>query len=218
MTDRPTFTTKRARPSSNEGTVDPPSQARTLRPHEVKTWSQMWSTWYGKALIGTASVLGVLFVLAIVIAIFAPAESDDSTAAAPAKSSAKPAPPKAPRSFAQYLKDGDVDDVVKASCNQARACEITISFTPSGFGSDRDEVTEATRKAQKVAWEKKPKPTSVLVEVESDTTSVGGKEQRDIVMGVLCSREAAAEIDWDNVQAKGLRILCDVSPRVGFDD
>jgi hypothetical protein len=170
-----------------------------------------WKRWH-KIVISIS--LG-LFVLVVLIAAFAPdTEQGPPVRAATEK---KAAPKK--QKFAGYLKDRDVDDVKSARCDPDLGyCEIVVAKDISGFGSDRDETTEQTKEAFKAAWGWKPQPKKVAVVVRTDLVSVGGKESEGDAMVVECDRAANADIDWGNVDAEGLRTLCDTRPQIRFDD
>lgn len=168
----------------------------TLRPSEIKTYGQMWSTWYGKILMGAAGTLGAFALLAVVVVIAGPeAETKAQSPAAALR---------------------EADDVTAAACAPG-GCTATVDFTAPGLGSARDQTVRATFPAMAAAWGAAPAPTSVRVSVESDTLSVGGKEGRATAMVVTCTAEQAAEINWDGVDADGIRKLCDVSERINFD-
>ena len=53
--------------------------------------------------------------------------------------------------------------------------------------------------------------------VYGPTTDVGGKEDVSQVMLVVCDRKAHRQIDWENVDADGIKTICDYTPRVNFD-
>ena len=40
-------------------------------------------------------------------------------------------------------------------------------------------------------------------------TTIGGKSKTDLLFTLSCDRGAASQIDWNNVEGKGLRALCD---------
>ena len=52
------------------------------------------------------------------------------------------------------------------------------------------------------------------IEVVGPVTSVGGKSSNGPLWTLACDRSAASQIDWDNVDAKGMRSLCTFTPLV----
>jgi len=53
--------------------------------------------------------------------------------------------------------------------------------------------------------------------VYGPTTDVGGKEDVSQVMLVVCDRRANRQIDWDNIEADGIKAICEYEQRVSFD-
>lgn len=55
---------------------------------------------------------------------------------------------------------------------------------------------------------------SVLLVAWGKVTTVGGKEQAAPILRVRCTRSAADQIDWGNVDVDGIKALCDWTPMV----
>jgi|SRR5271166_4304211 len=50
---------------------------------------------------------------------------------------------------------------------------------------------------------------SGTISVSGPVTTIGGKSKTDLLFTLSCDRDAASQIDWNNVEGKGLRALCD---------
>lgn len=50
-----------------------------------------------------------------------------------------------------------------------------------------------------------------------DVVSVGGKESVEPILKVSCDRQAADQIDWDNVDLDGIKTLCNYHELVNID-
>lgn len=53
--------------------------------------------------------------------------------------------------------------------------------------------------------------------VYGPTVGIGGKESVSPVMFVECDRKAHRQINWDNIDADGIKAICDYDARVDFD-
>jgi hypothetical protein len=53
-----------------------------------------------------------------------------------------------------------------------------------------------------------PQFQSGTINVSGPVTTIGGKSKTDLLYTLSCDRDAASQIDWNNVEGKGLRTLC----------
>lgn len=115
------------------------------------------------------------------------------------------------------LGDGPTDygkpRIVGVDCDKDRAaCRIaygadTPVFDPEG------ELLDATRPIWKKLFSD-PKFEKASITIWGQTTTVGGKDSYDPVLRLFCTREANDLIDWDKVDAGGLKQLCDYTALV----
>ena len=57
---------------------------------------------------------------------------------------------------------------------------------------------------------------SATITAWGELTSVGGKKSQGALFHLTCNRQAANQIDWTNVDAKGIKALCTWVPLVNF--
>jgi hypothetical protein len=50
----------------------------------------------------------------------------------------------------------------------------------------------------------------VFIAAWGPVTTVGGKTKEALVLNIDCTRAAADQIDWDNVDVSGMKTLCEV--------
>ena len=101
-----------------------------------------------------------------------------------------------------------------ADCTRARNC--TIAYTvqqPMGGLWDNERVAdlqlvEPTRQIWKALFTD-PHFQSGTIRVRGPVTTIGGKADSGTYYLLTCDRDAASHIDWNNVDGKGIRILCD---------
>jgi hypothetical protein len=62
-----------------------------------------------------------------------------------------------------------------------------------------------------------PRLRRAMLEAWGETVSVGGQETVSAVMRLTCDRAAHRQINWSNIDADGMRRLCDYSELVNFD-
>jgi len=92
-------------------------------------------------------------------------------------------------------------------CTGEMTC--TIAYTVQGFGADADEkLVEPTRQMWKALFTD-PQFHSGVIRVSGLATTIGGKTETRTYYLLTCDRSAASQIDWDNVDGKGIRIFCD---------
>lgn len=77
----------------------------------------------------------------------------------------------------------------------------TPVFDPEG------ELIDAQRPIFKEAFAIR-KVKSLSIRTKGQVTSVGGKESIDSVMDITCDRAANSQIDWDQIDAGGVKKLC----------
>ena len=111
--------------------------------------------------------------------------------------------------------NGDEDSPGLAKPPRARcggpACTIMYTIKePTGISTSL-ELIDPTRGVFKALF-KDPSIHEVVVEVIGPTTSIGGKSSNSQLFSLSCNRQAANQIDWDNVGADGLKTLCVYQP------
>lgn len=114
--------------------------------------------------------------------------------------------------------DGKNQDGVRlvreASCNE-QTCVVDLRPREPTFNVEREYI-EATRPLFKRLFALKSL-TEAKVNVYGKVTSVGGKESVALIASLTCDRSAARQIDWDNVDVDGLKLLCEWFPMVKLD-
>ena len=99
-------------------------------------------------------------------------------------------------------------------CTGERNC--TIAYTvqqPMGGLWDKDgvadlQLVEPTRQIWKALFTD-PQFQSGTIKVGGPVTTIGGKAETGAYYLLTCDRDAASHIDWNNVDGKGIRTLCD---------
>ena len=99
-------------------------------------------------------------------------------------------------------------------CTGERNC--TIAYTvqqPMGGLWDKEgvadlQLVEPTRQIWKALFTD-PHFQSGTIRVRGPVTTIGGKADSGTYYLLTCDRDAASHIDWNNVDGKGIRILCD---------
>lgn len=90
-------------------------------------------------------------------------------------------------------------------------CSIRYALKEPG-GIDTDvELLEPQRPIWKALFAD-PRFTRGSIEVDGPLSSVGGKRSVGAYLTLSCDRAASNQIDWDNVDGKGLRTLCTYTP------
>ncbi len=93
--------------------------------------------------------------------------------------------------------------------------ECSISYVlkePTGI-SFNHELMEPTRQVWKAIFTD-PSIKAAKINVEGPLESVGGKSSTGTIYSLECTREDAEQIDWDNVEADGMKKLCNYQKEV----
>jgi hypothetical protein len=92
-------------------------------------------------------------------------------------------------------------------------CQIDYTVKrPLGMSADL-ELLAPTRGIWKKLFSD-PRFDNGTMVVSGPTTTVGGKSEESILFTLSCDRRAAAQIDWNVVDGKGIRTLCKYIPAV----
>jgi len=95
----------------------------------------------------------------------------------------------------------------QVNCDGETSCNITYTVKePTGIDSNL-ELVQPTRQIWKAMFEDS-NFQSGRIEVDGPLTSVGGKSSTGPFFTLSCDRSAASQIDWNNVDGKGLKALC----------
>jgi hypothetical protein len=109
-----------------------------------------------------------------------------------------------------------LDGPISVHCDNAKSCQIAYAIgEPLGgtSGMDDVEMIEPTRQIWETLFAD-PQFQSGTIVVSGPMTSVGGTSSTGVYYMLTCDRRAAAEIDWDKVDGKGLRTVCRYSPEL----
>jgi hypothetical protein len=90
-----------------------------------------------------------------------------------------------------------------------------VHYNPDEYVSSPDEFLDALRPIWKKLFSD-PTFQSGYIEGWAKLTSVGGKSSHGRAFSITCDRAANAQIDWDNVDAKGMKALCVYHAYVNF--
>jgi hypothetical protein len=96
-------------------------------------------------------------------------------------------------------------------CTGERNCTIayTVQQPMGGLWDKADlQLVEPTRQIWKALFTD-PRFQSGTIRVRGPVTTTGGKAETGAYYLLTCDRDAASHIDWNNVDGKGIRILCD---------
>jgi hypothetical protein len=96
-------------------------------------------------------------------------------------------------------------------CTGERNCTIayTVQQPMGGLWDKADlQLVEPTRQIWKVLFTD-PQFQSGTIKVRGPVTTIGGKAETGAYYLLTCDRDAASHIDWNNVDGKGIRTLCD---------
>jgi hypothetical protein len=92
------------------------------------------------------------------------------------------------------------------NCTRETTCDI--AYTVQGSPSDPDsQLIEPTRQMWKGLFTD-PQFQSGTITVSGPVTTIGGKTETSTYYTLTCDRDAASQINWDNVDGKGIRTLC----------
>ncbi len=160
-------------------------------------------------------VVGGLLTLVILIAI---GSSEEET------SSPKPEQSEAVtvRSFDEQLESVVLESVeengpVTVWC---RGPECRVFYEVQETGGFLLSPQEAIFEEQRRIWRKlfsRPETEEATILVDGPVVSVGGKESVKPILRTTCDRQAANQINWENVQLDGIETLCDQIEFVNFD-
>jgi hypothetical protein len=75
------------------------------------------------------------------------------------------------------------------------------------------QLIEPTRQMWKALFND-PQFQSGTITVKGPVTTVGGKNETGSYYTLTCDRYAASQINWDNVDGKGIRTLCDYNAQL----
>lgn len=103
--------------------------------------------------------------------------------------------------------------VIAVYCTGKGTC--VIHYNPDQYVSSPDEFLDALRPI----WQKlfsDPRFQNGYIEGWAKLTSVGGKSSHGRAFSIACDRAANAQIDWNNVDAKGMKALCVYHAFVNF--
>jgi hypothetical protein len=90
-------------------------------------------------------------------------------------------------------------------------CNIAyVLKEPTGINSEL-ELIQPTAGVYKALFSA-PRFQEAEITVAGPTSSVGGKTSESALFSLTCNRAAANQIDWGNVEAKGLMTLCTYVP------
>ena len=70
------------------------------------------------------------------------------------------------------------------------------------------QLVEPTRQIWKALFTD-PQFQSGTIRVRGPVTTIGGKAETGVYYLLTCDRDTASHIDWNNVDGKGIRTLCD---------
>ena len=113
-------------------------------------------------------------------------------------------------SINEHLGSDDTDydrpRAARAKCTNDGYCEASYNADTPVFDTE-GELIDAQRPIFKDAFGIR-KLRSLTLTTRGQVTTVGGKELVDDVMEIICDRAANREIDWDNVDAGGVKQIC----------
>ena len=99
-------------------------------------------------------------------------------------------------------------------CTGERNCTIayTVQQPKGGLWAKEGvadlQLVEPTRQIWK-ALLTDPQFQSGTIRVRGPVTAIGGKAETGVYYLLTCDRDTASHIDWNNVDGKGIRTLCD---------
>jgi hypothetical protein len=111
--------------------------------------------------------------------------------------------------------DYDRPRVRRVECPTRDRCIVQYSADTPVF-----DVEDMLLEEQRPIWEKlfsDSRLEAATLVPHGMVTSVGGQESVSPVMRVTCNRAAHRQIDWDNVDADGMRALCNFVALVDFE-
>jgi len=105
-----------------------------------------------------------------------------------------------------------MDGSPQVNCTGETACTIAykVQETAGGLWGDRaldQQLIEPTRQIWKALFTDSHFQSGTIT-VSGPVTTVGGKSETSTYYTLTCDRSAASQIDWDKVEGKGMRMLC----------
>jgi hypothetical protein len=101
----------------------------------------------------------------------------------------------------------------QANCSGETQCDIKYTVKePTGISTDL-ELIQPTAQIWKGLFEDSNFQNGTI-EVDGPLTSVGGISSNGPLFTLSCDRNAASQINWDNVDGNGLRTLCQYTKHV----
>ena len=104
--------------------------------------------------------------------------------------------------------------VRESNCNRI-TCTVQYNADTPVFSPEKELLNDMRPVFKKLFSDKKLKEAKLVP--YGETTSVGGKKSVNPIMRISCDRAADDQIDWDNVDYKGVKALCDYTALVNFD-
>lgn len=160
--------------------------------------------------------LGIVGVIVVIAAIAGGSEDDSGD------SSKEPATEvSAPESFDKKLQDAVLESVEekgtpKFGCS-GPSCQVeyTRGETLGFLLSAQEEFLEEQRRIWETMFSRKATKTATIT-IRGPITTVGGKSRIEPVLETTCTRAAANQIDWSQVDVDGIETLCDQNELVNF--
>jgi hypothetical protein len=112
-------------------------------------------------------------------------------------------------------KEGTSPGLAKPPTVSCSSSECTISYVvkePTGISFD-DELMQPTRQIWKALFEDS-NIQSTKITVEGPVVSVGGQKSTGDLYSLSCTREDANQINWESVEADGLKKICEYNKAV----
>jgi hypothetical protein len=106
----------------------------------------------------------------------------------------------------------NIDGSPEVNCTGETACTIAykVQKTAGGLWGDTaldHQLIEPTRQIWKALFTDSHFQSGTIT-VSGPVTTVGGKSETSTYYTLACDRSAASQIDWDKVEGKGMRMLC----------
>lgn len=118
-------------------------------------------------------------------------------------------------SVEQLVTDTGSGEDPDVRCDGRQFCEVSYKVEIIGIDTNQELVL-----AQSEVWKgmfDDPQFDGGVITLRGPVTSVGGKQSTADVLRVACNRQAARQINWGNVDADGMRALCNWQELVNFD-
>ncbi len=119
------------------------------------------------------------------------------------------------KAVTEAINGGTSPGLAKPPTVNCSAGECSINYVikePTGISFD-DELMQPTRQIWKALFED-PSTKAAKITVEGPVTSVGGQKSTGTIYWLECTREDASQINWDEVEADGMKKLCNYHKEV----